>query len=262
MSVKSYSYTEKKQLSEHFNASEFRCKCGKNHNFKVDENLVKKLEELFSVLGASKCIITSGFRCSAHDKAVGGSGRGQHTKGTAADTCFYDKDGKPISSKIVSCKAQDLGIPGIANITAAYTHTHLDTRTSGTYKGDETKGFSTVTKDFYSYYGIEKEVKINDSVQEWQKAAILDGYRLPSGADGIWGAECESVANKAICKRYKGDYKNTHLTMIVQKAVGVTSDGKFGTLTEASVKLFQKQNGLTADGIVGLKTWKKILKIE
>ncbi|MBT2492067.1 peptidoglycan-binding protein [Streptomyces sp. ISL-96] len=35
-------------------------------------------------------------------------------------------------------------------------------------------------------------------------------------------------------------------------------DGIFGTKTEAAVKWFQVKNGLSADGIVGNKTWKKL----
>lgn len=38
------------------------------------------------------------------------------------------------------------------------------------------------------------------------------------------------------------------------------ADGDFGNGTETAVKKFQKANGLVADGIVGEKTWGKLLK--
>lgn len=39
------------------------------------------------------------------------------------------------------------------------------------------------------------------------------------------------------------------------------ADGDFGTGTESAVKKYQKANGLTADGVVGEKTWKKLLGV-
>lgn len=40
------------------------------------------------------------------------------------------------------------------------------------------------------------------------------------------------------------------------------ADGKFGKDTKAAVQAFQKANGLTADGIVGKNTWRKLLEIK
>lgn len=45
----------------------------------------------------------------------------------------------------------------------------------------------------------------------------------------------------------------------LQQLLGITSDGIFGANTELSVKQFQLKNGLVADGIVGNKTWEKLL---
>lgn len=109
---------------------------------------------------------------------------------------------------------------------------------------------------------VEKpKTKVNVKVLEWQNAAINDGFKFPKyGADGEWGAECESVAKKAIVKK-RLIYTNKNLTKIVQKAVGVKVDGKCGKDTRAAIIAYQKKNGLTADGEVGLNTWKKILGV-
>lgn len=156
--MKSYDPTDKTQLTEHFNVSEFKCKCGKNHSTLLDTDLVNKLEQLRQSLNCSKIIINSGYRCSTHDKNVGGSGSGQHTKGTAADIVCYDKDGKKISSKIVCCAAQDIGFGGIANIDSSYTATHVDVRAVKWF-GNEVNGYdhSIPCDSFYTYYGLSKK---------------------------------------------------------------------------------------------------------
>lgn len=155
--VKNYKSTDNTQLTKHFNVKEFKCKCGGNHDTKLDSELVEKLEKLHSALNCSKIIINSGYRCSAHDKNVGGSGSGRHVNGTAADIVCYDSKGSAFSSKIVCCAAQDLGFGGIANIDGTYTAVHVDTRTSDFWKGDEVKTTAySVTDDFYKYYGLVK----------------------------------------------------------------------------------------------------------
>ena len=181
MSVNHYDYNDSTQLSPHFNVMEFRCSCGINHETLIASELVDKLEALYTALNCSKIIVTSGYRCPEHDKAVGGTSSGQHTKGTAADVCCYGQDGQPISSKTVCCKAQDLGFTGIANITSSYQYTHLDVRTGYRWLGDETKGNGTVTDDFYKYFGIAKtqrssgimakgiDVSYAQGVIDWEK---------------------------------------------------------------------------------------------
>lgn len=172
--IKTYSYTDNTQLSPHFNAQEFRCKCGKEHDFQIDDDLITKLETLYAALNCSKIIITSGFRCVAHDKSVGGSGTGQHTLGKAADICCYGQDGQPISSKTVCCKAQDIGFTGIANITADYLYTHVDVRAGIKWYGDEVQGNDPVTEDFYQYFGGYAmngiDVSVYNGKIDWQKA--------------------------------------------------------------------------------------------
>ena len=154
-----FKYDDNVQITPHFNCKEFRCKCGGKHDFQVNEKLCELLEKLYEKLDCSSINISSGFRCVQHDKNVGGSGTGQHTKGNAADFCCVSKDGTIISTKLVCCAAQDIGFTGIANINATHTYTHCDVRTGGKWYGDETKGnsYCIPCKDFYTYYNIEKE---------------------------------------------------------------------------------------------------------
>lgn len=144
--------TVSKQITEHFHSSEFVCQhCGA---IKIDENLVNKMENIFSRLNASKCIISSGYRCPTYDTQIGGF-VGQHAKGLAADCIYYDKDGAIIPSKYVICAAYDLGqLKGIAKINDNYTH--LDNRSSGYYRGDETVSNNSVWTNPYDYFGVSR----------------------------------------------------------------------------------------------------------
>ena len=174
-----YNYGDNTQITEHFKASEFQCKCGNPHDFSVSDELVDKLELLRSKLNCSAITLSSGYRCSQHDKNVGGSGSGQHTLGTAADICCKDQNGQPINSRLVCCAAQDLGFTGIANIDDTYTYTHVDVRTGEKWYGDETTGNGNATKDFYQYFGIRQEestammkgidVSVHNGTIDWQK---------------------------------------------------------------------------------------------
>lgn len=105
------------------------------------------------------------------------------------------------------------------------------------------------------------KTKVN-TIKKWQTAAITDGYKFPKyGADGSWGSECESVAKKAILKKQTIRYTNKNLVKFLQNNLGITADGKFGKDTLAAVKKFQTKSKLEVDGIVGLKTWKKLLDV-
>lgn len=161
MAIISYSYKNDREkfLSEHFQVKEF-ASFGNGKLYSdvvlIDDELISKLETLFSKLNASKCIISSGYRTKECDIAVGGSGVGQHVNGKAADCIYYDENGNIIPSKIVICVAFDLGIfNGIANIDGNYTH--LDNRQGSTYRGDEPRGNSSYWTNPYDYFGVSKE---------------------------------------------------------------------------------------------------------
>lgn len=130
-------------------------------------------------------------------------------------------------------------------------------------KGKLTKKVSPKPKEEDKKEQPKKAAKKDNKILSWQKAAIKDGFKFPKyGADGSWGAESESVAKKAVCKKQIIGYKYKNLTKIIQEAVGVTADGKFGAGTKNAVIKYQKKYKLTADGCVGLNTWKKILGVK
>lgn len=228
-----YVYCSKVQITPHFNVSEFRCKCGKAHDIVLDDSLPEFLENLFSLLDCSKIIISSGYRCPFHDKAVGGSGNGQHTQGKAADFCCYDKKGAVISSKIVCCAAQLIGFGGIANINSSYTSTHADVRKGILWYGDETKGKKAVTTNFFDYFGIPY-----DTFSETNNVPRGTFRRGDKGAGVGW------IQKKLFEKGY-----------LKKDCISET----FDTYTFGAVLAYQKDKGLSVDGVVGEKTIKSIL---
>lgn len=227
--IKSYDANVKKQLTTNINSSELKCKgSGHIHNTLIDLDHINNIQSFMDKNGYNKVIFSSGYRCSSHDKKVGGSGIGQHTKGTATDQKFY-KDGKVVSAKEVCCKAQDFGFKGIAYIDANYVH--LDNRTSGTYRGDETKGtsYTIPNNDFYSYFDIAKTGSTN-----------YTGTfpTLPSRGYFKSGDKGTQVKNLQKFLNWANDAK-------------LSVDGIVGSKTIAQVKSFQKNVGIKQDGLFG-----------
>jgi peptidoglycan hydrolase-like protein with peptidoglycan-binding domain len=134
-------------------------------------------------------------------------------------------------------------------------------------KGDKVKevqGIVGATQD--GDYGPKTEA----AVKKWQAEHDLH-------VDGIWGPGSEGhvsscdhgAAPKAepkVASSNSPAYPGSPIkrgsrgdaVKLVQNKVGAKSDGWFGPATESRVKKWQRSNGLTADGIVGPKTWAKM----
>lgn len=254
MAIKSYAKTSNANLSKNFKVSEFSCKGNKCcSEVKIDDKLVSFLQKIRDHFGAA-LTINSGYRCETHNKNVGGASGSYHTKGMAADIVV-----KGVKPAEVAKYAESIGVLGIGlyETTKDGYFVHIDTRTTKSFW----YGQAQAKRDTFGGAVSKTNSSVKPNVKEWQKAAIADGYKFASGADGIWGKECEAVAKKALCKKHAVGYKNKNLTKIVQKAVGVTVDGKFGNDTKNAVIKWQKLVGLVADGVVGYNSWKKILGI-
>ena len=74
-----------------------------------------------------------------------------------------------------------------------------------------------------------------------------------------------NVALKVLKKGSEGDQVKALQRMLYAMGYNIGSnpiDGDFGSKTDAAVRDYQKKNGLTVDGIVGVKTWRKILGVD
>lgn len=75
----------------HFSPSEFACQCGKcpSDGTEMSLDFVSKLDDLRERMGFP-FIVTSGYRCPAHNQAVSTTGPdGPHTTGRAVDLHLY-----------------------------------------------------------------------------------------------------------------------------------------------------------------------------
>lgn len=243
MAVKKYPKGSKTKLSKNFKAYEFDCKgancCGSTM---IDSKLVEYLQQIREHFG-KPVIINSAYRCSIHNRAVGGTSNSYHAKGQAADIRIAG-----VTPAEIAEYAESISIKGIGLYETAKDgfFVHIDTRTAKSFWYGQAQAHRTT-------FGAKKK---NDAVKTWQIAAVFDGFEI--NVDGIWGAKSEAVAKKAVCKNGCA-YSN--LTKLIQSAVGVKSDGKFGTKTHTAVKEWQKAHNLTPDGVFGLKSWKTLLGV-
>ena len=173
--AKTYSYSRdgNTALSPHFQVHEFASINGTklySDTVLVDDALVALLERLYTAAGKFGTVlaiyVNSGYRTPAHDKAVGGSGCGQHVLGKAADIIIKVKAAGAdtiqtgsyyfLSGKRICCILKDLGCLGIGYIGGRAVH--CDTRTVRWW-GDESTGKNNVT-DWYSYFAIKKPATV------------------------------------------------------------------------------------------------------
>lgn len=240
------------KLSTNFISTEFNCHCGKCAKTKISKELINYLQQIRDHFN-KPVTINSGYRCSAHNKAVGGASSSNHTKGMAADIAVKD-----VEPKEVAAYAESIGVKGIGLYETAQDgfFVHIDTRlTKYFWYGQGQQYRSTFNEATTNNELTSQEQNL---VKEWQLAAIADGFSFPAfGADGLWGAECVRVARAA---RVKRSTRNHNLTKFVQRALNVSIDGICGDETTAAIKKYQKQKGLRADGVVGLNTWKALLQ--
>ena len=104
------------RLTENFGLWEFQCSCC--GQVKIHPKLVEMLQALREKVG-KPVIITSGYRCPEHNKAVGGVKSSYHTRGMAADIKVSG-----VSVSQIAQLAETIGFNGIG-IYPSFVHVDI-----------------------------------------------------------------------------------------------------------------------------------------
>lgn len=135
------------QLQPHFERREFDCPAGCTAT-KHDTELSAKLEQLRTLAGGAAVHITSGYRCPAHNAAVGGSPRSQHTLGKAADIQIAG-----VSPLRVAILAQRAGFTGVGCYLYGDTaFCHVDVRANAVHWVSTAAGRYTYLADREGFF--------------------------------------------------------------------------------------------------------------
>lgn len=105
-------------LSKHFKKSELDCPCCGQAN--LSPMLLSMMDMLRDAL-ARPVVVTSAYRCPAHNKKIGGAPKSKHLSGLAVDVAILS----PKERYDVQREANRIGFRGIGHLKGAI---HLDIR--------------------------------------------------------------------------------------------------------------------------------------
>lgn len=253
-------YSRKKdgslRLTEHFQVWEFACQDGTDRILH-DSGLSALLEKLYGRLESDgykvRAIdVNSGYRTPSHDKAVGGSGKGQHVEGRAADinvrvlneTEHTDNRNGTIyvNADYLCCLLQELGCLGIGYMGGIAVH--CDTRTRKWW-GDERTGNDSI-RDWWAYFGFTPEKPVEEPALSSVPDVLYQVYCAGSGwlpavtncgdgSDGYAGIYGRNISGmyawlSAGSVRYRFHIKNRWLPWVTDKSdfagiLGTQADG-------------------------------------
>lgn len=104
--------------SPFFKPHELKCKCGCGQ-LRIDTALIDCLNDLRSAISVP-LMVTSAYRCPAHNKAVGGATHSLHVEGMAVDIATRDMEQQNLLVALAK--------PHFGGIIIYPTFVHLDTR--------------------------------------------------------------------------------------------------------------------------------------
>ena len=228
-----------------FKKTEFKCPCGKCNGYGdgIASSLLVTLQNLRDKYGAVK--ITSGYRCTSHNKEVGGSTNSKHTKGQAAD--FYI-DGFNSQSKRVDMVNE-------LKKTEYYNYSYTNVNGNHPNMGNV----------------VHVDTKLVDPEEDTAYKTFIEDLQEAIGAnvDGIAGPETLSKT-PTISTSTGWNHAAVRPLQVYLQSLGYDLgshgvDGQFGKDMKACIKKYQTDNGLPiVDGKISAKmyTWKKLLKLD
>lgn len=114
------------QISEHFKASEFKCKDG-SKEILIAQSLLDVLEEIREHFG-KEVYVNSGYRTPKWNEKVGGTANSYHCKGMAADIVVKGRSSMEVA-RYASSIMDEGGVIRYTNFT------HIDVREAKYRKG-------------------------------------------------------------------------------------------------------------------------------
>ena len=259
MAVQGFSLRKEggKRLSANLTVAEFaRYDCAAlaekycGDTVRIDLDLVEQLQKIRDHF-AKPLHITSAYRPSGYNAGIGGAANSYHIYGRAAD--FYVEG---VDASTVAAYAQSIGCMGIGLYTAQ-RFVHIDTRTTRYYWRNEGGGNLTVT----THGGTVSQTASRNPCADW-----TDYIRAVQAAVGasVDGAAGNRTLNACPTLRLYSPHPVVKTLQHRLNYIGHdcgAADGILGKRTVAAIRAFQQANGLTADGIVGRNTWKRLLEL-
>ena len=137
--------------------------------------------------------------------------------------------------------------------------------TSGQYLNARNSNSTTATIKYYIPQG--EQVSILATSGSWSQitvvgyssqgsAWVMNSYLSDADPGRVYNTKATAFGNKTLETGRFGRF-----TKNLQLALGITTDGIFGTATDTAVRAFQSANGLTVDGVAGTNTLKKLWEV-
>jgi hypothetical protein len=251
MGCKTFTKGSKTRLSTNFNSTEFDCHgsgcCTKTT---IDTDLVEYLQKIREHFG-KPITISSGYRCSTHNKNVGGSTGSRHAKGMAADIVVKD-----VAPAEVAKYCESIGILGIGLYSTASDgyFVHIDTRTTKAFWYGQAQAPRTTFGG-----SVESQYTLEQFVKDVQRAI---GVAVTGKADDLTLRNTVTISNTINNRHTVIKAVQKRLLALGYSEIG-TADGVAGAKFKTALTNFQNKNGCTPTGIAEEegRTWKKLLSV-